>query len=145
MCMLAPGQTVQVTWDALPGRTWSGKTEQVPKQVVSRGMRSVAELLCSVDNSKLELLPNTNVDVRILVRESKNALVVPRGAVRDENGQRFVFVFDGEHVRRRNVTLGVSNASDYEVIAGLSEGDRVAVPQDRMLRDGMNVRASEAN
>jgi HlyD family secretion protein len=145
MGMLEPGQTVQVSWDALPGRTWTGKTEEVPKQVKPHGMRSVAELLCSVGNSKLELLPNTNVDVHILVHESKNALVVPRGAVRDENGQRFVYVFDGEHVRRRNVTLGVSNASNYEVVAGLSEGDRVAVPQDRVLRDGMNVRAAEAN
>jgi multidrug resistance efflux pump len=98
MGMLTPNQTVQVSWDALPGRMWTGKTEQVPKQVVPHGMRSVAELLCAVDNSKLELLPNTNVDVRILVRESKNALVVPRGAVRDENGQRYVFVFDGEEV-----------------------------------------------
>jgi HlyD family secretion protein len=145
MGMLAQGQTVQVTWDALPGHMWTGKTEQVPKEVVAHGMRSVAEQLCSVDNSKHELLPNTNVDVRILVHESKNALVVPRGAVRDENGQRYVFVFDGERVTRRNVLLGVSNASNYEVLSGLSAGDRVAVPQDRTLRNGMSVRPAEAN
>ncbi|HKQ86120.1 MAG TPA: efflux RND transporter periplasmic adaptor subunit [Candidatus Acidoferrales bacterium] len=142
MGMLAPGQTVQVSWDALPGRMWTGQTEQVPKEVVPYGMRSVAELLCSVDNSKLELLPNTNVDVKILVRESKNALVVPRGAVRDDNGQRYVYVFNDGVVRRRNVVLGVSNASSYEVLSGLSDGDRVAVPQDRTLHDGMNVRAA---
>ncbi|HKV47821.1 MAG TPA: efflux RND transporter periplasmic adaptor subunit [Candidatus Acidoferrales bacterium] len=140
MGMLAPGQTVQVTWDALPGRMWTGQTEQVPKQVVPHGMRSVAELFCSVDNGKLELLPNTNVDVKILVRESKNALVVPRGAVRDDNGQRYVYVFNDGAVKRRNVVLGVSNASNYEVLSGLSDGDRVAVPQDRTLHDGMNVR-----
>lgn len=140
MGMLATGQTVQVTWDALPGHLWTGKTEQVPKEVVAHGMRSVAELVCSVDNNKLELLPNTNVDVKILVRESKNAVVVPRGAVRDDNGQRYVYVFNDGVVKRRNVTLGVSNASNYEVLSGLSEGDRVALPQDRTLHDGMNVR-----
>ena len=145
MGLLAPNQTIQVSWDALPSRLWSGKTVEVPKQVVQHGMRSVAELLCSVDNSKLELLPNTNVDVRILVRESKDALVVPRGAVREDNGQRYVFVFNGDEVKRRNVTLGVASASDYQVLAGLSEGDRVALPQDRTLRDGMSIRASEAN
>jgi HlyD family secretion protein len=145
MGMLAPNQTVQVTWDALPGQMWTGKTEQVPKEVVAHGMRSVAELLCSVDNGKLALLPNINVDVKILVHESRNALVVPRGAVRDENGQRYVFVYNGDEVKRRNVTLGVSNASDYEVLSGLSEGDKVAVPQDRTLHDGMNVRQAEAN
>ena len=66
---LEPNQEVQVTWDAKPGRTWTGKIEQVPKQVVARGTRSVGEVLCSVDNNKLELLPNVNVEVRILVRE----------------------------------------------------------------------------
>jgi HlyD family secretion protein len=145
MGMLLPDQTVQVTWDALPGHMWTGKTQQVPKQVKAHGMRSVGDLLCSIDNSKLELLPNTNVDVKILVHESKNALVVPRGAVRDENGQRYVFVFNGDQVKRRNVTLGVSNASDYEVLSGLAVGDRVAVPQDRTLRDGMSVRQAGAN
>jgi HlyD family secretion protein len=142
---LAPGQTVQVTWDALPGKMWTGKTNEVPKQVVPHGMRSVAELICSVDNSKLQLLPNTNVNVKILIRESKNALVIPRGAVRDENGQRLVYVLDGDVVRKRIVILGISNASDYEVLSGLGESDRVAVPQDRVLRDGMNVRPAEAN
>ncbi len=140
MGWLAPGQTVQVTWDALPGHMWTGKTGQVPKEVVKYGMRSVAELLCSVDNDKLELVPNTNVDVRILVREAKNALVIPRGAVRDDNGQRYVYVFQDGVVRRRNITLGVSNASNYEVLSGLSAGDRIAVPQDRTLHDGMSVR-----
>ena len=140
MGMLAPGQTVQVTWDALPGHMWTGKTGQVPKEVVKYGMRSVAEVLCSVDNGKLELVPNTNVDVRILVREAKDALVIPRAAVRDDNGQRYVYVFQDGVVKRRNVVLGVSNPSNYEVLSGLSAGDRVAVPQDRTLHDGMSVR-----
>src|SRR6202041_1598811 len=63
---LALNQDVEVTWDAKPGRAWSGRTEQIPKQVVPHGMRSVGEVLCSVDNSKLELLPNVNVEVTIL-------------------------------------------------------------------------------
>ena len=66
---LEPGQEVQVNWDAKPGHTWSGRTEQIPKQVVARGTRSVGEVLCSVDNDKLELLPNVNVEVLIMVRE----------------------------------------------------------------------------
>ncbi len=45
-------QGVQVLWDAMPNRIWNGKVEQVPKQVVARGSRSVGEVLCSVDNDK---------------------------------------------------------------------------------------------
>jgi HlyD family secretion protein len=143
--LLEPNQNVEVTWDAKPNRTWTGLTEQVPKQVVARGMRSVGEILCSVDNSKLELLPNTNVQVRILVRQRRAVLVVPRAAVHDDKNQHFVFVFDGDKVRRRDISVGVASASKYEVLSGLSPDDRVAEPVDRELRDGMEVRAGEAN
>ena len=70
---LEPGQDVRVTWDGKPGQTWNGQTQQIPKQVVPRQSRSVGEVLCSVDNSNLELLPNVNVEVKIMVRQRKDA------------------------------------------------------------------------
>jgi len=39
---------------------------------------------------KLELLPNTNVNVRINSRERLNVLAVPRGSVETIGGQSFV-------------------------------------------------------
>jgi HlyD family secretion protein len=143
---LETGQDVQVTWDARPGQTWTGQTQQIPKQVVPRQSRSVGEVLCSVDNSSLELLPNVNVEVKIMVRERKDALVVPRAAVGyDRKGQHYVFVFDGEKVHRRNISVGIASASNYEVLSGLKLDDRVALPAGLTLRDGMDVRAAEAN
>lgn len=142
---LRPDQAVEVTWDAKPGRVWTGETQQVPKQVVPHGMRSVGEVLCSVDNKNLELLPNTNVEVTILVLQRKDALVVPRSAVRDENGKHYLFVFDGGKLQRREVSLGIASASKYEVVSGVSSTDRVALPGDHELRDGMEVRPLEGS
>src|SRR5260370_14281619 len=89
---LEPGEPVRITWDALPNRNWMGKTQVIPKQVVARGARSVGELLCEVNNDKLELLPNINVNVRINSRERINVLTVPPGAVEAPGDQRFAFV-----------------------------------------------------
>lgn len=140
---LEPSQTVEVTWDAAPSRVWLGRTEQIPKQVVTRGTRSVGEVLCSVENEKLELLPNVNVNVRIRVRERAGALVVPRAAVRVQANRRYVFVADGGRLHQREIRVGIASATDYEVLEGLSEGDRVALPGDVTLRDGMEVRVVE--
>jgi HlyD family secretion protein len=142
---LEPGQDVRVTWDGKPGQTWNGQTQQLPKQVVPRQSRSVGEVLCSVDNSNLELLPNVNVEVKIMVRQRKGAVVVPRAAVGYDKGQHYVFVFDGDKVRRQNISVGIASASSYEVLSGLNVNDRVALPGDLKLRDGMDVRATEAN
>jgi HlyD family secretion protein len=140
---LETNQVVQVSWDAKPASNWTGKVEQVPKQVVARGTRSVGEVLCSVDNTNLELLPNVNVEVHILVRERPKALVVPRAAVRYDNGKHYVFVYAGDKIHRRDITVGIASATKYEVVAGLAEGDRVALPEDQELRDGMEIRPTE--
>src|SRR5580700_4785220 len=141
---IAQNEGVQVLWDAMPNRIWNGKVEQVPKQVVARGSRSVGEVLCSVDNDKVELLPNVNVEVRIRVHEQRAVLVIPRGAVRYDQGQHFVLAYNGGAVHRRDIKVGVASADKYEVLSGLALGDKVALPGEVDLRDGMKVRATEA-
>jgi HlyD family secretion protein len=144
---LEPGEPVRITWDALPNRTWMGKTQVIPKQVVARGARSVGELLCEVDNDKLELLPNINVNVRINSHERINVLTVPRGTVEGDGGQRFVFVVlrnalgvGKATLQKREIRVGIADATNYEVLSGLQEGEMVALPGDVDLKDGMPVR-----
>jgi HlyD family secretion protein len=141
---LAANQVVQVTWDAMPGRVWTGKIEQVPKQVVPRGSRSVGEVICSIDNDKLELLPNINVAVRILVHELHGVLVIPRGAVNLENGQHFAYLVKDGVVSRKNITIGIASAEKYELLSGLAANDQVVIRTESVLQDGMIVRTSEA-
>ena len=145
---VAPGQRVLITWDALPNQSWEGRTEQIPKTVVPRNTRTVGEVLCSVENSSQNLLPNANVSVRIIVRQAKNALVVPRGAVRNEGERRYVYVVEEaglggttQLLHRREVHLGISSAANYEVLDGVREGEEVALPGDVDLADGIKVRA----
>jgi HlyD family secretion protein len=143
---LEENEPVKITWDALPNKTWLGKTEIIPKQVVSRGTRSVGELLCSVNNDKLDLLPNTNVNVRINSRERLGVLSVPRGAVEIEGGRRYVFVVKLSQLgvgkstlEKREIRVGIADATNYEVVSGLQENELVALPGDVDLRDGMSV------
>jgi HlyD family secretion protein len=143
---LEPNEPVKITWDALPNRTWAGKTEIIPKQVVKRETRSVGELLCAVNNDKLELLPNINVNVRINSRERLGVLSVPRGAVEAEGGRRYVFVVRKSQLgvgrstlEKREIHVGIADATSYEVISGLQEGEMVALPGDVDLHDGMDV------
>jgi HlyD family secretion protein len=144
---LEPNQPVKITWDALPNRSWIGKTQVIPKQVVQRGNRSVGELLCEVNNANLELLPNINVNVRINSKERMNVMTVPRGAVAAEGGARFVFVVKRNgfgvgksKLEKREIHVGIADATNYEVTSGLQEGEMVALPGDVDLRDGMFVK-----
>jgi len=144
---LQPNEPVKITWDALPNRVWDGRTEIIPKEVVARGTRSVGELLCSVNNDALELLPNINVNVRINAQERTNVLSVPRGAVATENGRRYVYVVkknpltvSQSTLEKREIKVGIADTTSYEVVSGLQEDDLIALPGDVDLRDGMVVK-----
>jgi HlyD family secretion protein len=149
---LEAGEPVIITWDALPNRSWVGKTEIIPRQVVPHGTRSVGELLCAVSNDKLELLPNINVNVRINSKQRLNVLAVPRGAVASEGGRRYVFVVKKNELgvgksrlEKREIQVGIADAISYEVMGGLQEGEMVALPGDTDLHDGMAVQVVNTN
>ncbi len=149
---LETDEPVIITWDALPNRSWVGRTEVIPKQVVPHGTRSVGELLCAVNNDKIELLPNINVNVRINSKARMNVLAVPRGAVATEGGRRYVFVVKANELgvgksklEKREIKVGIADATSYEVMSGLQEGEMVALPGDVDLHDGMAVQVVNTN
>ena len=134
-------QEVEILWDAHPERTWSGRTGVVPKQVVTHGTRNVGELLCSVSNDRLDLLPNTTVDVHIHVSERPSVLVVPRGAVYIDGSKRFVFRVEDDHLHRRDIKVGIANPTIIEVLSGLQQGDVIALPGEVSLKENLRIRA----
>ena len=133
-------QTVEIFWDAHPDRVWSGRTEVVPKQVVAHGTRNVGELLCSVSNDHLDLIPNTTVDVRIHISERPSVIVVPRGAIFIDGSKRYVFVVQGDRLHRRDITVGIANPTTIEVVSGLQNGDVVALPGEVSLKENLHIR-----
>jgi HlyD family secretion protein len=143
--VLEPNQTVEITWDGLPSERWFGHTEAIPKEVVSRGARSVGEVLCPVQNDKLELLPNTNVNIWVHTQERTNVLVVPRGAVHIEGTHRYVFVVvdvplrNYSRLQKKEVKIGIASPTSFEIVGGVADGETLALPTDVELRDGMRV------
>ena len=140
---LKESQAVEITWEALPDRTWNGLLDQLPKTIVARGTRNVGEVLCSVDNETGELLPNTNVDVRIRTAQRENTLTISRVAVRGDGNARYVFVVEQDRLRKRDVKVGISNATDYEILSGITENDVVALPGASAFQEGMAVTVAQ--
>ena len=142
---LAIGQTVQIGWDALPGRSWLGTVTTLPSTVVNRGSRVVGEVFCKVDNSARLLLPNVNVSTTIIATSKQNALTVPREAVREDSGRNYVYLLQGSHLRRRDVKLGISNLTRVELLDGISPNDVIAVQSfsPSPMSDGVEVKVVE--
>jgi HlyD family secretion protein len=139
---LANGQKIEVTWDALPGRIWSGNVSTVPSTVKLRGARNVGEVTCTVDNHDLRLLPNVNVGVTIITAERSGVLTLLREAVRMDDTKPYVYqVVDGE-LKRRDVEVALQNLTRVEITAGVPENAVVALSavDTKPLADGARVK-----
>lgn len=138
---LQVGQKVEVTWDAIPGRIWTGTVSTVPSTVKLRVSRNVGETTCVVDNKDLRLLPNVNVGVTIVVAEHSGVLTLQRDALRIDEAKPYVFRVVDNHLKRQTIEFSLQNLTRVEITSGLSEGDTVALPaEDKPLVDGALVK-----
>ncbi len=142
---LAAGQTMEITWDALPGQTWQGKVESIPSTLKMHGTRNVGETTCIVENPEYKLLPNVNVGVTIITSEDKNVLTVPREALREDDDAPYVFLINNDVLQRRNVQTSIANLTQVEITQGLEAGSMVALnsTNSKPLRNGLQVKVIE--
>jgi HlyD family secretion protein len=135
------GEAVIITWDALPGHRWKGQVDKLPTQVTPLGTRQVGEVGCVIENPDRDLLPNANINAEIQAAVVPGALVLPKEAFRRESADTGVFLLRGERVEWRKVTLGVSSYTKSQVLSGLAEGDAVALPTEKTIKNGSKVEA----
>jgi HlyD family secretion protein len=139
---LAPGDRIDVTWDAMPERTWQGAVSVIPAVIKLHGTRNVGETTCIVDNRDFKLLPNVNVGVTIITAEHRDVLTVPREAVRQEDSKAYVYQIVNNELQRRYVQTSISNLTQVEVTGGLPENALVALgpTNSKPLRNGIAVK-----
>lgn len=133
------GMPVKITWDALPGRQWTGEVDQLPTQVIANGTRQVGEVIALIDNEGQALIPGTNINAEIESQVVKAALSIPKEAIRRRGNEVGVYVLEGDHTAWRPVKLGASSLTHSQVLEGVKEGDLVAGITDVDLDHGARV------
>ena len=103
-------------------------------QSVNEQTRTVS-VIYEVKNPVNRLRDGMFVEMTIDTSGKTEVLAVPKKSVVTEQGQSFVFVFDGgETFEKRAVALGVEGADFYEIKSGLKEGERVVTEGIYQLR-----------
>lgn len=141
---VVPAQQVTAILDAYPDWEISSKV----RTVIPTADRQKATVKVRISFLKLDarILPDMGIKVTFLGDEldkkkgaASPVALVAQEAVRDDNGQKIVFLIKEDHLERRAVTLGGARGSDAEVMAGLAVGDRVVVKGPEGLRDGQAI------
>jgi membrane fusion protein (multidrug efflux system) len=143
MRQVQPGQSLTVTLDALPGKTFEGKVFAVNPLVDAAGRAVVIRAI--VANPDTSLRPGMFARVKLITRDEKEALVVPEQAIVPQGDEQYVFrIVDGK-VTRVKVEVGQRREGKVEIVKGLDANDVVVTAGQLKLRDGMAVTVLGAN
>jgi membrane fusion protein (multidrug efflux system) len=139
---LKPGQSVEVSSDALPGQRFTAVLDAINPLIDTNG-RAIS-CRAHLSNAGAKLRPGMFVRVRLILEQRSNVLLIPEQALVPDAKAPYVFRVSDGKVTRTPVKPGIRRNAQVEIIEGLQAGDEVVTAGQLKLRDGASVRALAA-
>ncbi len=134
---LVAGQDVRVAIDALQGASYEATVARV-SPVVDPGTGTFKITIEIIDPAR-RLKPGMFGRISIVHDRRENALLIPRGAILQENDQAVVFIVEDGQASRRAIETGYTEAGFVEVLSGLSDDEKIVVVGQANLKDGSKL------
>lgn len=136
------GQSVKINVDAYPDLDFGGTVTNVAPMV--KGKSKTLNVKVQIANPYRLLLPGMFVRVRIKIFETKNAIIIPRPALKKVKGAYHVFtVNQNNKAEFKTIKLGYVTTDNVQITEGLNEGELVVVEGMEELKDGSKVQIME--
>ena len=135
--LVKPGQEVVVTQAELRGQRFSGQVARTSASIDSATRTMQVEV--SLPNRDGRLLPGAYVQVALPLQASQS-LVAPSNTLLFRGTGTMVAVVDGEgRVSLRRVLVGRNFGTEFEVLDGIGDADRLILNPPDWLADGQTV------
>jgi membrane fusion protein (multidrug efflux system) len=132
------GQSLQLTLDAIPGKTYEGKVLAINPLVDAAGRAIV--IRAQIRNTGATLRPGMFARVRLITDQKSDSLVVPEQALVPQGEDQYVYkVVDGR-AQRVKVEIGQRRQGKVEIVKGVAANDMVVTAGHLKIRDGMSVK-----
>jgi len=124
------GQNATFTVDTYPVTDFDGVVTAIyPKAVIQDNVVNYVTTIKITNFKGKTLRPEMTATVTVFLKTRKNVLAIPRKAVHNEGGEKFVTVLHEDAAQERKVTLGWENSGFYQVTSGLKEGEKIEIQQ----------------
>lgn len=115
-------------------------SKSATKTMSTSGSDTIVKAYVDLLENTEVIKPNFDVDVEIKISEKKKVLKIPNEALlQDKENRVRVFVLENDIVKNREISIGLQNDFEAEVISGLKEGERVVLNPPATLKDGVKV------
>jgi len=125
------GQEVSLRVDAFPGTQLPGRVRTIyPKAELVNNVVNYLVIVDVIDARGLVLRPEMTVHVDLPLARRDDVVAIPRGALFDEGGRRWVMAREGGEWTERTVVTGLTTAQEVEIMSGLGAGDVVVADRE---------------
>ncbi|MBR4978023.1 MAG: efflux RND transporter periplasmic adaptor subunit [Bacteroidales bacterium] len=133
------GDSVVITADAVPGKTFYGKVERIYPTVDPATRTVTVEV--HVANNYTTLRPGMFARVKLNFGVNKSVVIPDVAVVKQQgSGERFVYILNEDGtVTYQSVVLGRRLGAEYEVLEGIQEGAKVVTGGQLRLKNGVKV------
>jgi len=122
------GQEAIITLDALPDKVVKGKVTFISQAgTVQAGVVSYKTTI-TLETPDEELRDGMSATAEIVIDRHENVSLIPNRAIQGSLDNPWVEVVVGEQTEKRQITLGLSDGVNTEVLSGLKEGELVVLP-----------------
>ena len=118
-------------------KKFDGKIDSVSSRVDPSTRSILARVI--VDNSKFEIIPGQLMTVKVIYDEVEQ-LGVPESSIIIQGSNAFVYVVNGENVKKKDIEIGKRNFGKVSVVSGVDEGDLVISEGVSKVRDKSKVK-----
>jgi len=123
------GQEADITLDALPDKEVKGKITFISHAGTVRAGVVSYKTTITLENPDEELRDGMSATADIILEHRENVLLIPNRAIHGSLDNPSVEVVAGEQIEKRQVSLGLSDGINTEVLSGLKEGEEVVLPR----------------
>lgn len=140
LSLIKKGQEAKVQFSYLPGETFEGKITFIDPHLDMKTRTSKVRI--ELPNTEHRLQPGMFANVNLEI-ELGEKLAIPESAVLDTGTRKIIFLDRGEgKFEPKEVQLGQKAEGYYEVLDGLSEGDRVVTSGNFLIDSESQLKAA---
>jgi len=142
-----PGQSVNITVDAVPNQVFTGRVKFISPYGVASGKVIKFTVLVEMDPVDIQLRGGLRATAEIMSSSAKNVLLVPVSYIITTPGGSMVMLVNSKTgvTEPKRVTVGLQNFQYSEVISGLNEGDKVQLPGKTNFGSGTGQQRQSSN
>lgn len=137
LAQVATEQIVEITVDALPGRSFTGTIYAIDPHIDVNGR--ALSIRARLENPGLALRPGLFARVRVKGQVKRNVIVVPEAAIVPRGEDKIVYTVENGQALEARVELGSRSNGMVEILEGLAENAMVVVAGQQKLKNGTIV------